>query len=166
MKQCSKCGKKKPKSSFYECSSGTRDGLNSWCKNCFNKKSLEYHRLNKEKNRQWQKKYYYSNQESILVKAKKYQQEKRKSSEDFREKENIRWHNRQARIRENGGTFTLKEWQDLKKKYNYTCQMCGKKEPEIKLTKDHIISLKNKGKNIIENIQPLCGSCNSKKGTK
>ncbi len=62
--------------------------------------------------------------------------------------------------------FTLQEWKKLKKKFNYTCKMCGKREPEIKLTKDHIIALNNKGNNTIQNIQPLCQSCNSKKGHK
>ena len=143
-----------------------KDGLHSWCKDCFNKENLKYHRKSPEKNRQWQKKYYYKNRKKILEKHKKYQQQKRKLSLEFREKEKIKWHNRQARIRKNGGTFTLKEWKSLKKKFNYTCLMCGKKEPEIKLTIDHIIALINGGEHTIKNIQPLCGSCNSKKGTK
>jgi len=58
----------------------------------------------------------------------------------------------------------LEEWKELKKKYNYTCLMCGKKEPEIKLSIDHIIPVSEGGTNWIENIQPLCRSCNSKKG--
>jgi len=37
------------------------------------------------------------------------------------------------------GNHTFKEWEDLKKKYNWTCLCCGKSEPEIKLTEDHII---------------------------
>ena len=59
------------------------------------------------------------------------------------------------------GSHTQKEWEDLKKKYNYTCLACRIKEPKIKLTEDHIIPLSKDGSDYIENIQPLCRSCNS-----
>lgn len=68
-----------------------------------------------------------------------------------------------ARKYGNGGYHTKKEWLLLKKKFNYTCQMCGKKEPEIKLTEDHIKPLSKGGNDYIKNIQPLCRYCNSYK---
>ena len=61
------------------------------------------------------------------------------------------------------GYHTLGDWETLKAQYNWICNMCGKKEPEIKLTEDHIIPLSKGGSDNIENIQPLCRSCNSKK---
>ncbi len=73
---------------------------------------------------------------------------------------------RRERIKLYGGSHTLEQWNELKRKYNLTCPSCNKKEPEIKLTRDHIISLSNKGTDNIENIQPLCNSCNAKKSTK
>ena len=73
-------------------------------------------------------------------------------------------HNRLKFLAE--GSYSWGEWQGLKKKYNYTCVMCGRKEPEIKLTIDHIVPISKGGTNWILNIQPLCQSCNSKKGKK
>ena len=71
---------------------------------------------------------------------------------------------RRARLAQVGGFFTIGEWELLKKQYNFTCPHCKKIEPDIKLTIDHIIPVCRGGSNNIENIQPLCGSCNSKKG--
>jgi 5-methylcytosine-specific restriction endonuclease McrA len=63
-------------------------------------------------------------------------------------------------------TFSVQEWQDLKVRYDYTCLACGRREPDIKLTVDHVQPVSRYGSNTISNIQPLCLSCNSRKGTK
>jgi 5-methylcytosine-specific restriction endonuclease McrA len=80
-----------------------------------------------------------------------------------RDSVNQRNANRRAKLRNISGKFTLKEWQELKIQHNYTCKKCAKKEPEIKLTRDHIIPISKGGTNLISNIQPLCLKCNSSK---
>jgi 5-methylcytosine-specific restriction endonuclease McrA len=64
------------------------------------------------------------------------------------------------------GSHTEDEWEQLKAFYDYQCLQCGKKEPDIKLTRDHVIPLTQGGTDFIDNIQPLCVRCNSKKNNK
>ena len=70
---------------------------------------------------------------------------------------------------------TEAEWELLKEKHNYACNYCKRKEPTIKLTVDHKVSITkwesmkrlfNFECDDIQNIQPLCRSCNSKKNNK
>ncbi len=70
---------------------------------------------------------------------------------------------RYARERGADGSHTLKEWQELKERYDYKCAICSQIKP---LTKDHIIPLSHGGTDSIDNIQPLCRNCNSKKWKK
>lgn len=73
---------------------------------------------------------------------------------------------RRARKRAAVGTHTEDEWQSLKTFYDHKCLCCGKQEPAIRLTRDHVIPLTMSGSDSIDNIQPLCARCNSKKNNK
>ena len=82
-----------------------------------------------------------------------------------------RRHNRRARQKLAKGKFTSKDWREILEKYNYKCNVCEGKEPFMGqfyefLTVDHIIPLFRGGSNNKDNIQPLCGSCNSRKGNR
>ena len=118
---------------------------------------------------------------SYLLPKEVLAEHKREYTKKYR-KENNDWYismkqKRRALKNNLGGVFTKEEWSDLKDKYNHTCPHCGKSEPEIKLTVDHIIPLSKWNEwiktnivtykcNDIENIQPLCGRCNSEKWSK
>jgi 5-methylcytosine-specific restriction endonuclease McrA len=73
--------------------------------------------------------------------------------------------NRRARKKQAEGAFTQREWESLCAYYGYTCLHCGRREPDIKLTADHVVPLAQGGSNDISNIQPLCHSCNARKHT-
>ena len=73
---------------------------------------------------------------------------------------------RRARKYAVGGSHTTEQWEAVKAHYNYTCLCCKRREPEIELTRDHVVPLKQGGSDSIDNIQPLCARCNSKKSTK
>jgi 5-methylcytosine-specific restriction endonuclease McrA len=64
------------------------------------------------------------------------------------------------------GSHTEAEWEALKAYYNYTCLRCGKREPEVSLTRDHVVPLSQGGSDWITNLQPLCPICNSTKNDK
>lgn len=86
----------------------------------------------------------------------------RSDNKEYRDKQKNE-RNRRKQIAH--GSHTIGELEDLKAKYNWTCPCCGKSEPEIQLTEDHIIPLSKGGSDNIENIQPLCKKCNLKKHT-
>lgn len=69
-------------------------------------------------------------------------------------------HRRRAIKNNADGSFTKKEFSELCIKHGNICVCCGE---EKKMTIDHIVPLSKGGSNSIDNIQPLCLSCNSKK---
>jgi len=62
-----------------------------------------------------------------------------------------------------GGSFTPQEWKVLCRRHCNKCLCCKRHR---KLTADHVIPVSRGGTSSIGNIQPLCGPCNSSKGTK
>ena len=73
-------------------------------------------------------------------------------------------HRRRTRKTEAGGSFTAAEWKALIYHYGNKCLCCGR--DNVKLTADHILPVAKGGSSNIDNIQPLCQSCNSSKGDK
>jgi 5-methylcytosine-specific restriction endonuclease McrA len=61
------------------------------------------------------------------------------------------------------GQHSREGFELMKRMYDYTCPACGRREPDIKLTRDHIRPVTKGGTSYIENIQPLCEECNNNK---
>ena len=84
---------------------------------------------------------------------------------------NVYAQRRRARKMGAEGSFTTKEWEEKKAQYD-SCPGCGKFWEDIEcpphlnsvIARDHIIPLSKGGTNFIDNIQPMCYSCNSRKG--
>lgn len=80
-------------------------------------------------------------------------------------------HRRRARLAAAAGSYTVAEWRALVASYD-RCPMCLRAWSEIPrptkggdvITVDHILAISKGGSNFIDNIQPLCYSCNSAKG--
>jgi hypothetical protein len=102
--------------------------------------------------------------------------ERLNKKEMTRNRDRIHLSNRRSLKRLVNGSFTAKQWEELKQVYGNKCKDCLRKEPEISLTVDHKVPLSKwqewakvhnptYGGNDIENIQPLCKSCNSRKNS-
>jgi 5-methylcytosine-specific restriction endonuclease McrA len=123
----------------------------------------KYAATHREEKKEYLKKYYASNREKLIEYGREHGKKYRVKHP---EKARASWQRRRARQLGNGGEFTEKEWQAVKKAYGFGCVRCGRKEPDVSLERDHITPLTLGGQNVIENIQPLCRSCNASKGTR
>lgn len=126
----------------------------------------------KERNR----KLYWRDVELNKKRAREYQQANREKIRPKATERNRLWRQnnpdkaiaikQKRRAGEANGVFSASEWKAIKKQYQYMCLCCGKREPEVRLTPDHVVPLALGGSNEINNIQPLCLPCNTRKGTK
>lgn len=182
-KRCSKCGKEKSIDQFCK-DKHTKDLLSCWCKECKNNKdkkwylknrdlelikSAEYNKNHKEKLQANSYLYYKKNKEKV----KKYHLD-RKEHFDILHKKWLKTDKGKAktdrtcfRYRTNFKNvicnLTAIQWEEIKQSQNYCCLHCGKPEPEITLTKDHIIPVSKGGNHTKDNIQGLCQKCNTRK---
>ena len=134
-----------------------REIKKNWRKNNPEKVKKHKHNFyvrNKEKIYEHQKEWNEKNKNKRMKMRQKWARENRGLLNASRNK-------RRANKRGSGGSFTADEWNELCKKYDNKCLSCGKKK---KLTVDHIVPVSKGGSSNISNIQPLCQSCNSKKG--
>lgn len=184
-KICTKCGEWRPLARYRK-RLLSRDGYNSICRECENANNRAWRSRNKEHVADLNREFYQANREARLAYHRQYRQANKeyfkREIEKFR-RENPDYHRSYMRewaranpektqAKDNARrafkmgqpkSFTAIEWAALKQQYNYTCLRCGRREPEIKLTADHIVPISKGGVGTIDNIQPLCRQCNSAK---
>jgi len=176
-KRCTKCKEVKAVSEFYRCSKNG-DGLKCRCKDCRAEYARgymatynpAYYKVHREEIKVAANRYYEENTEQVCERMRDYcrenaEENRRRSAQwqrNNREQRNEYCRNRRARRRSNGGSHTVEEWLALCDAYDGKCARCGAE----KQTLDHIVPVLLGGSNDIENIQPLCRSCNSSKGAK
>jgi 5-methylcytosine-specific restriction endonuclease McrA len=174
MKKCKKCNVTKPVTEYYK-NKTYSDGVASTCKSCKREYQSRWREENREDHRAYSKGYYREHKEERakyysawrrdnFEVTQEYQKEWRLNNPDRmkarRKVENAR---RRALLENAKGDYTVDEWLELKDYYGCICLACGRSEPEVKITPDHVIPLAKGGSNSIENIQPLCWGCNATK---
>jgi 5-methylcytosine-specific restriction endonuclease McrA len=170
---CTSCGRTLPIEDFPIKS--TKTGERRFvCRECKNTSAAEYRATHLEQRRESARSYYQQHQDEIRERQRRWREE---HPEEYRAIHS-RWkasnksavnaatHRRRSKIKGNGGDgWTAQQWDALKAEFDYTCLMCGRQEPAIQLHADHVVPVQVGGTNAIENIQPLCKSCNSRKHT-
>jgi len=137
----------------------------------------------REKGRRWReahpeavrenaRRWYEANLETALAKNRRWRERNPEATRESRR----RWkqanldavhatdHRRRTRKTGAGGSYTASEWQSLIDHYGGKCLRCGR--DDVPLTADHVVPVAAGGTSNIDNIQPLCGPCNSSKRDK
>lgn len=146
-----------------------REGYLNYLKDYYHKNKKQTQQKRRETLREWKRK----NRSHVLRRDKAYRERNpdkfrgyaRKWRRKNKDKVVMYAQRRRARLLGADGNYTTREWGRLKKQFSHQCLCCKKREPSIKLTVDHVVPISLGGSNSIDNIQPLCMSCNSSKGT-
>jgi 5-methylcytosine-specific restriction endonuclease McrA len=99
--------------------------------------------------------YYKNSKDKVIVRIKKWRLEHPEKLLEY-------GRNRRALRLKAGGIITSDEWLSLCNSLGNRCLCCGGID---KLTMDHVVPLIKGGTHTIDNVQPLCKSCNCIKGT-
>lgn len=129
----------------------------------------KYRSENPKKLKERKAKYYVANSEKIKERHAKYCAENYEKIKEINkkwfaenpEKRKASHHLRRARLAGCKGSYTVQEWINLCVYYGNKCLRCGR--DDVKLTVDHVVPISKGGSNSINNLQPLCMSCNCSK---
>jgi len=181
-KICIACLELKPITDFYK-DKRAKDGYYARCKVCHGKSVKRWQTNNSEKFKELNKKWKRANKK----KRAKESREWAKAHPEYRHEIGKKWRadhpnygkrwrtnnrakiriyaqSRRARIAGNGGELTKEEWDAILDFYGHKCLCCERED--VKLTIDHVIPIFLGGKHSADNVQPLCGPCNSRKKDK
>lgn len=176
---CANCGEDKP-----HCAKGL-------CYNCYNKQDYQKHKKkrqmthnkwvegNREKMNEYNRVSYNKNKEERLVSKAVYylenktyinsRQKKWRNTEKGKEIKRMCSRKRRALLNDVVHSFTYDEWVLKLRESQGVCQSCNEYVGIENLTLDHIIPISKAKKGqvySIDDIQPLCKTCNCKKSNK
>lgn len=136
---------------------------NYWCIEC------KYAKDAKGGGAERTKRYKVKNKDKIRVVSRAWEKrnpDKVKANRvKYRHKNSEKWvHSARVRKGRINAANELKsgEWKAVKEHAGNKCLLCGC----APVTMDHVIPLSKGGRHHVSNLQPLCGPCNNKKGTK
>ncbi len=163
-------------------------GTSEWysrgnCKKCRQQQSRKWNENNRDKVREYRERWVNANQEKLAESHRKWRRDNPDKHAEYsrrarqanpgyhREwqqsnpaKVNAAKNRRRTKQTQAGGSYTAEEWKSLCAYYGNKCLRCGR--DDVKLAADHVIPVSKGGSSNIDNIQPLCKSCNSVKRDK
>lgn len=156
MKICPKCKIEK----FLDCfnkNKSTKDGLQTYCRDCSRRFDKEWRLANPVKDRANKDKWWENHPEEYRIYHRKYESA-------WRTSEKTRTKNQRRRSLMLGSipTLTLEEWKEILEDFNYLCFWCGAPWEH----QDHLVALVNGGTHSANNVVPSCATCNLRKGSK
>lgn len=152
-KRCLYCKERKLAFEFCKLRS-ENDGLHFWCRSC----TAVKRKARRAKERIEQREYYRKSLRRRLDIAKRSKKWRLKNPEKFRG-----YGRKHEQAKRAGGPFPFKEWKQLLSKYP-CCPACGEVwGGTIRPTIDHVLPVSKGGTNSVDNLQPLCRSCNCRK---
>jgi 5-methylcytosine-specific restriction endonuclease McrA len=178
LKRCPECHETKAVTEFYK-DRLAYDGLNQHCKACVAVRNKAYYATHQEQEHAR----YVEHGEEKRAKAGIYRithrtqmqagrdataEHKRAKSRDYYvmhpETALKSCRARRARKAAVGGTISIAEWNELVWAFGNRCLCCGTRDKPLAM--DHVIPLSKGGPHVIANVQPLCQTCNNRKGVR
>lgn len=131
----------------------TPDGSRQ-CKTCRREHVRQSYEKNRDKYIPTRRLYYAANREKVLAANRQWVKDNPERAALI---SRLKKHRRR-----NAGVLTSDDWGTVLNVYDHRCLACGADETTI----DHVIPVSKGGTNTIDNVQPLCRDCNTRKGVK
>ncbi len=155
MKNCRTCGECLCLDKFNK-SRAAKDGVQSSCRQCQKAVAAGWREQNPDAKQAYARAYYQGHTEQRRMYSRNFYA---RNPGYYAAKHSAR----RAKLAGNGGSHTAADWNQLCARYDFRCVACGRSG--VALERDHIVAVTKGGSDNIDNLQPLCGSCNRRKHT-